>query len=72
MSATKILRNLAPEAPRSEMDCDSTCNLARRVSWRFWQIMHFQCLSMLIFSQRDILDAWYMVRALFAALTGHG
>jgi D-alanyl-lipoteichoic acid acyltransferase DltB (MBOAT superfamily) len=31
---------------------------------------HFQCLSMLIFSQRDVDDAWQIVRGLFLALAG--
>lgn len=32
---------------------------------------HFQCISLLIFSQRDVRDAWYLVRGLFATVTGH-
>jgi alginate O-acetyltransferase complex protein AlgI len=42
---------------------------------RFMAILvnfHFQCVSMLIFSQHDVLQAWYLVRATFVALTGHG
>jgi len=32
---------------------------------------HFQCISMLIFSQRDVRDAWQLFRGLFSAMTGH-
>ena len=33
--------------------------------------LHFQCVSMLIFSQRDVGDAWQMFRGLILALTGN-
>ncbi len=33
--------------------------------------LQFQCVSMLIFSQRDVGDVWLMLRNLFFTLTGH-
>ena len=33
--------------------------------------LHFQCVSLLIFSQRDVGDAWQLFRGLFLALTGN-
>jgi D-alanyl-lipoteichoic acid acyltransferase DltB (MBOAT superfamily) len=70
MSATKIyetwlLKRRGRKGLREYMQSRTT---------RFVAIManfHFQCISMLIFSQRDVIEAWYMVRAPFAALTGH-
>jgi D-alanyl-lipoteichoic acid acyltransferase DltB (MBOAT superfamily) len=32
---------------------------------------HFQCVSLLIFSQRDVGDAWLLFRNLAMAVTGH-
>jgi alginate O-acetyltransferase complex protein AlgI len=33
--------------------------------------LHFQCVSLLIFSQRDVQDTWCIVRGLMTALTGY-
>lgn len=33
--------------------------------------LHFQCVSLLIFSQRDVGDAWRLFRGLILALTGN-
>jgi alginate O-acetyltransferase complex protein AlgI len=33
--------------------------------------LHFQCVSLLIFSQRDVRVPWHMLRGLVLALTGH-
>ncbi len=33
--------------------------------------LHFQCVSLLIFSQRDVGDSWQLFRGLILALTGH-
>jgi D-alanyl-lipoteichoic acid acyltransferase DltB (MBOAT superfamily) len=33
--------------------------------------LHFQCISMLIFSQRDVRDAWELAKTLFTAFSGH-
>ncbi len=71
VSATKIyetwlLRRRGRKGLRQYLESRTTRFVAILVNF------HFQCMSMLIFSQRNVVEAWHLVRAPIIASTGHG